>query len=420
MSAERNMRYVLLFLFSVQLFAVDASLKIEKDVESRARISIIDASGTVAATGDKFFATLLSDLKISGHFLPENTRHRGRFGSDTLPPALKSREYVLKYRLSQAGGLKAAIKLYRGSDATLLVTRDYQIGSAAKFPFLAHKIISDINRVLNYPSVNWLNRYVVFSRYTGAKRSIIILADYTMQYQKAVIRGGLNLFPKWADAQQRSFYYTSFNGVIPTLYRLNIYSGSKTKITSSQGMLVCSDVSRDGSRILLTMAPDAQPDIYEMSVASRSARRITRFAGIDVGGKYLGGEGSIVFVSNRLGYANIFKKSIGSSAVTQLVYRGRNNNAVDANGKRVVYASRETHNSFGLNAFNLYLTDAGSSFTRPLTTTGVNQFPRFSTNGNVILYVKQYQNRSSVGYINLTSNQSLLFPLGGKVQSIDW
>jgi len=414
------MRYLIVLLFAFQLYAADATMKIEKDVESRARIAIVDTSGAAAGIGEKFFSTLVSDLKISGHFLPEDTHHRGSMLGDTIAPSLKSKDYVLKYALTQSGGLSAVIKLYNASDATLIASKDYAINSSAKFPFLAHKIVSDVNRILKYPEVNWLNRYVIFSRYTGAKRSIIVLADYTMQYQKVVIKGGLNLFPKWADAQQKSFYYTSFNGVIPTLYRLNIYNGSKTRITSSQGMLVCTDVSRDGGRILLTMAPNAQPDIYEMSVGSRSTRRITRFAGIDVGGKYLGGERSIVFVSNRLGYANIFKKAIGSNAVSQIVYRGRNNNAVDANGNKVVYSSRESHNSFGLNNFNLYLTNANGSGTRPLTTTGVNQFPRFSTNGNAILYVKQYQNRSSVGYINLTSNQTLLFPLGGKVQSIDW
>jgi len=414
------MKYIIILLITFQLFAVDANLKIEKDVESRARIALVDASGFSGGLGERFFSTLISDLKISGHFLPDSRHYTGSMMGSTVAPSLKSRDYVLKYSIDQTAGLKAVIKLFRASDATLLASKDYAINSAAKYPFVAHKIVSDINAILKYPDLSWLNRYVVFSRYTGAKKSIIVLADYTMQYQKIVIRGGLNLFPKWADAQQKSFYYTSFNGAIPTLYRLNIYNGSKSRITSSQGMLVCSDVSRSGGKILLTMAPNAQPDIYEMNVASRSARRITSFSGIDVGGKYLGGERSIVFVSNRLGYANIFKKAIGSNAVSQIVYRGRNNNAVDANGNKVVYSSRESHNSFGLNAFNLYLTNANGSGTRPLTTTGVNQFPRFSTNGSVILYVKQYQNRSSVGYINLTSNQSLLFPLGGKVQSIDW
>ncbi len=405
---------------TLPLFAVDANLKIEKDVEQRGRISLIDGSAAQTNVGEKFFSTLLSDLKISGHFLPDATHHRSSFKSHSIAPSLKSKDYILKYTLSQSGGLRASIKLFNASNATLLASKDYAIGSVSKYPFLAHKIVSEINAILKYPEINWLNRYVIFSRYTRAKQSVIVLADYTMQYQKTVIKGGLNLFPKWADAQQKSFYYTSFSGVLPTLYRLNIYTGAKMKITSSEGMLVCTDVSQNGSKLLLTMAPNAQPDIYEMQVASRSARRITSFDGIDVGGKYLGSERDIVFVSNRLGYANIFKQRIGSSAVSQLVFRGRNNNAVDANGNRVVYASRESHNSFGLNAFNLYLTNVNGSGTQPLTTTGTNQFPRFSTNGDIILYVKQYQNRSSVGYINLASKQTLLFPLGGKVQSIDW
>ncbi len=414
------MKFLLLCIVTIQLFAVDATLKIEKDVEHRARISLVDGSGVSADIGQKFFSTLLSDLRISGHFLPDPKHHRGSLQSSTIDPSLKSKDYILKYSLSQTGGLKATIKLFNVSDATLIASKDYGIASAKKYPFIAHKIVSDINAILKYPDVSWLNRYVIFSRYTVAKKSVIILADYTMQYQKTVISGGLNLFPKWADTQQKSFYYTSFNDFIPTLYRLNIYNGAKTKIISSEGMLVCTDVSQNGSKLLLTMAPNAQPDIYEMQVSSRSRRHIAGFDGIDVGGKYLGGEQKIVFVSNRLGYANIFKQSIGSSAVSQLVFRGKNNNAVDAHGNQVVYASRESHNSFGLNAFNLYLTNSNGSSPRPLTTTGVNQFPRFSTNGNVILYVKQYKNRSSVGYINLLSNKSLLFPLGGKVQSIDW
>jgi TolB protein len=121
-----------------------------------------------------------------------------------------------------------------------------------------------------------------------------------------------------------------------------------------------------------------------------------------------------------MGYPNIFTKTISGSAVTQLVFRGKNNNAVDAYDNRIVYSSRESHNDYGQNTFNLYLTHTNDSSTRPLTSRGVNQFPRFSIDGSTILYIKQYQNRSSVGYINLISNQNLLFPLGGKVQSIDW
>ena len=412
------MRYLLLLLLSLNLFAVDATLRIEKDVEHRSRIALVDASPSVNA---KFFKILLSDFKISGHFLADSKHNRGDLNSQFIAPALKSKEYVLRYALTQSSGTKLMIRLLKASDGTQVFKKSYSIPTTSKAPFLAHKAVYDINKVLKYPDISWINRYVVFSRYTTPRQSEIILADYTFNYKKVVIRGGLNLFPKWADANQKSFYYTSYAGVIPTLYKLNIYSGSKQRIISSEGMLVCSDVNKNGSKLLLTMAPQGQADIYEVSSSGGSKKRITSFNGIDVSGKYVDNESRIVFVSNRLGYANVFKKSINGSGVSQVVYHGRNNNAVDAHGSKIVYSSRESQNSFGNNTFNLYLTSSRGSGTRPLTTTGTNQFPRFSTDGSIIQYIKHRGSGSSIGYTNLTSQQSLLFPLGGrKIQSIDW
>ncbi len=412
------MKILLFFLLGLHLFAVDATLKIQKDVEQRSRIALIDASPIANA---KFFKILLSDLKISGHFLADTTHNKGDLNSNYLLPALKSKEYILKYALTQETGSKLIIRLLKASDSTEVFKKTYAIPTKNKIPFLAHKAISDINNILKYPDISWINRYVIFSRYTTAKHSEILLADYTFNYKKVIIKGGLNLFPKWADKEQKSFYYSSYSGLMPTLYRINIYTGAKQLVTKSEGMLVCSDVSKNGSKLLLTMAPEGQADIYEFNVVSKLKTRITNFNGIDVNGKYIDDESRIVFVSNRLGYANVFKKHIHSGAVSQVVYHGRNNNAVDAHGNKIVYSSRESKKTFGSNTFNLYLTSSYGSGTRPLTTTGANQFPRFSSDGSVVQFIKHRGRGSSIGYINLQSHQSQLFPLSGrKIQSIDW
>jgi len=412
------LRVLFILLLSLNLYAVDATLKIEKDVEQRARIALVDAS---PVENKSFFKTLISDLKISGHFLADGTHHKGDVNSDFILPALKGREYVLKYTLTQQTGTKLIIRLLNTSDAKEVFRKTYTIPSKSKTPFLAHKAVSDINNVLKYPDISWINRYVIFTRYTTPRQSEIVLADYTFTYKKVIIKGGLNLFPKWADKEQKSFYYSAYSGIIPVLNKINIYTGSKQKIVSSEGMLVCSDVSKDGTKILLTMAPNGQADIYEFNVATKAKTRITKFNGIDVNGKYIDDESRIVFVSNRLGYANVFKKEIHSGAVSQVVYHGRNNNAVDAYENNIVYSSRESKNRFGSNTFNLYLTSSRGSGTRPLTTTGTNQFPRFSTDGSVVQFIKHSGRGSSIGYTNLRSHQSLLFPLSGrKIQSIDW
>ncbi|MDQ7085013.1 MAG: hypothetical protein Q9M36_08790 [Sulfurovum sp.] len=65
---------LILSVTTTTLFAVDATLKISKDVEQRTRIAVIDGS---AGSSQKFFKILLADLKISGHFLADTTHHVG-------------------------------------------------------------------------------------------------------------------------------------------------------------------------------------------------------------------------------------------------------------------------------------------------------------------------------------------------------
>ena len=191
-------------------------------------------------------------------------------------------------------------------------------------------------------------------------------------------------------------------------------SGNREKIISSEGMLVCSDVSRDGSRLLLTMAPNGQPDIYEYSVGG-TANKITNFRGIDVNGKYIGDESRIVFVSNRMGRPNIYSKSIGSSSVSKVRQYGNNNSSCDAFDQYILYSVKEG------GATNIYLGSAYSSYIRPLTSNGSNQLPRFSNNGKVVLYIKQNRGKNSIGYMNLATKESSLYPMiNGQIQSIDW
>jgi len=124
-----------------------------------------------------------------------------------------------------------------------------------------------------------------------------------------MISGGLNIFPKWANDEQTAFFYTSYASGEPTLYKVDVYSGSKQKIASSSGMIVCSDVSKDGSKLLVTMAPNDQPDIYLLDINSGSKKRLTTFGGIDVGGNFVDNGARVVFVSSRLiGCLTIFIK----------------------------------------------------------------------------------------------------------------
>ena len=410
------MRYLLFFLLTLNLFSFDAVLDIEKDVDSKATLSLVEDTATAGSTVNhsKMFQILVNDLQMSGHFIVDKQLRRGDFNDPMVPVELHDRQYILRYRYGTTG-TTLNLKLIRVADGAMVYQNNYSVNAMARYPFLSHNGIVEINKVLGYEDISWMKRNILFSKYIGSSKSEIWIADYTLNFASVIVRGGLNLFPKWANANQSAFYYTSYNNLLPTLYRVEMSTGARKKVISSQGMLVASDVSADGSRVLLTMAPNGQPDIYELNVLNGSKQRLTTFSGIDVNGKYIGDESQIVFVSNRIGRANIYMKSIGSRSVSRVAHYGNDNSSCDAFGQNILYSVKEGGST------NIYLGTINSSYVRPLTSNGRNVLPRFSTNGKVILYIKQNGGRNSIGYMNLATKQSALFSMiSGKIQSIDW
>jgi len=410
------LRYILFFLLTLNLYSFDAVLSIEKDVESKATLSLLEdtSSAGSSANHSKLFKLLLTDLKMSGHFVVDTQLRRVPFDDALLPVELHDREYLLKYAYARSG-TQLKVKLVRTADSTVMFQNDYSVNVSARYPFLAHNAIVGINKALGYEDISWMRRNILFSKYTSSGKSEIWIADYTLSFSSLLVRGGLNLFPKWANVNQSAFYYTSYNDTLPTLYKVSMSTGKRQRVISSQGMLVASDVSADGSKILLTMAPNGQPDIYEYNIRNGSKKRLTTFRGIDVNGKYLGDESRIAFVSDRIGRANIYTKSIGSRSVSRAAHYGNDNSSCDASGQYLLYSVREGGST------NIYLGSANSSYVRPLTSSGKNRLPRFSTDGKVILYIKKNGGRNLIGYMNLATKQSALFKMqSGKIQSIDW
>ncbi|MFW6307731.1 MAG: Tol-Pal system protein TolB, partial [Campylobacterales bacterium] len=298
---------------------------------------------------------------------------------------------------------------------------EYSVQESARYPFLAHRVAIAVNSYIGAPTVDWMGKFVVLAKRKDQKQSDIVISDYTLTYQKTLIEGGVNIFPKWADDSQKEIYFTTLDRK-PTLYKLNIYTGKREKILDSQGMIVCSDVNAKGDKLLLTMAKyDDQTDLFLYDIPTGGLKRVTDFPGIDVGGNFIDDDTRAAFVSDRLGNPNIFAVDFDSQRVEQMVYHGKNNVSLSAHKNYIAYSSRESNNEFGRNTFNLYLISTQSSFIRRLTAEGVNEFPRFSSDGDSVLFIKNLQHESALGIIRLNYNKSFIFPLeSGEIQSIDW
>jgi len=416
---------VLLLCFNT-LFAVDAQLEIVKEGRKLPKIMVSISANTMNDPLAKKVQSLVEkDLNVSGHFDVIKTTQSVDYNSTPDMLALSNQGIDLflniDTNISSFAGFTVLTKLYDVNLKSLVESKTYTTSKKERYPFLAHRTAISVNKYLNAPSIEWMDKFVIFSQYQDAKKADIIIADYTLTYQLPIIIGGLNIFPKWADEKQQSFYYTTYDKGLPTLIKSNIYTRKREVIMKSEGMVVCSDVSDDGKKLLITASPEFQPDIYLYDTLRKSKVRLTTYKGIDVGAHFIEDDSKIVFVSDRLKYPNIFSKKIGQRGVQRLVYHGGNNSSVASYKDYVVYTSRDGINEFGSQTFNLYLMSTKSDYLKRLTSNGSNQFPKFSQDGESIIFLKTANNRSSIGIIRLNHSKSFLFPLAnGKIQSIDW
>jgi len=291
----------------------------------------------------------------------------------------------------------------------------YKSNTYAYFPFLVHKAVYDINEYFGLPQAKFLIRKVIFSMLTAPKQANIYLSDYTLSYRRRIISGGLNIFPKWADEKQNVIYYTKL-GRLPTLYKLNLRTGKKVKMLTSQGLLIVSDVKKD--KLLLTLAPTGEPDVYEYNLKNKKLTKITKYKGIDVNGKFWGE--NIVFVSDRYGMPMVFSKNIQNNTIQRVLYHGKNQVGVDAYKNYLVISTRETDNAFSKNTFNLFLVNKNDDSLKRLTFKGQNSYPNFSVDGNSIMFIKRENFYSKIGIIRLNENKVFYYPLPKILQSFDW
>jgi len=416
------LKFFLTLVMAISLsFGADATIEVIKKVETLPSLAIEDSSISYDDTFKlRFFKSLVADMNVISLFNVDRHHRLTHYNDTKVIVENKDMSYVLRYKMFEDdnGALNVNMKLIQ--DDENVFSKNYKVNKKDIYMFVSHAIAYDINDFMGAPSVAWMKRKVIFSRVVAPRQSEIIIADYTLSYQHSIIKGGFNVFPKWANKAQNTFYYTSLSAKVPTLKHVDLGTGKVKTIMTSDGMMICSDVSDDGNTLLLTMARSGQPDIYSYNIKTKKLVRETKYGGIDVNAQFRD-RNSIVFISNRLGYPNVFSKKLGSKEVEQMIYYGRSNSACSAHGEYIVYKARETSNAFSKNTFNLHLISTKTDFIRRLTATGVNEFPRFSKDGDAIIFIKNYKSQSSIGIIRLNHNKNYLFPLkSGRVQAMDW
>lgn len=415
------MKSIFFILFcTISLFAIDANMEIIKNASQLPTINVIKSSESSADTiANKLVDLVKKDIEVSCHFKIIDSNISLSIPYNIYPNMIdKSSELTLVLQTTiKQNEIELGIKLYDMVAKKLVLNNTMSTNKLDRFPFLAHKTAIIINDFIKAPNISWMDRFVIFSRYVSPKETEIVVADYTLNYQKVVVKGGLNIFPKWVNSKQEAFYYSTFKAY-PTLMKFNLVDKSQEIIASSDGMIVCSDISNDGSKLLLTMAPNTQSDIYLYDLGQKQKTRLTTYSGIDVGAHFIDDETKFAFISDRLKTPSIFIQNISQTqSVSKIGGTGKNTSSFSSYKDFIAYSSKES----GDKDFNIYLVATQSNYKKQLTINGKNEFPRFSQGGEAILFIKKNQNQSMTGIYRVGYDQSFFFPSKvGALQSIDW
>lgn len=401
------------FLMLQIVLGADAKLEIIKGHKKAPTIMIHIGLSDLE---QKISKLLIKDLEISGNFsVSSQDKGRQENPSYIFYQAKNIDLFAFVFQESEGFGLE----LFDVNSKKKVLQRNFKMPKK-EYPFVAHKMANAINQYLQAPSIEWMERKIVLSKLIAPSKSVIIVADYTLSFQENIIDDGLNIFPKWADKEQTSIFFTKYLDR-PTILKYDLKKKKFEKILSSQGIAVVSDVSDDYQKILVSMSPINQADVYLYDLVAKNLKRLTKYPGIDVGANFVEKKKKIIFISDRLGYPNVFSMNFDGSGVEQAVFHGRNNSSTASNGEYVAYSSREEKNEFGTSIFNLYLIGLDGSAVRRLTTNGANQAPRFSQDGENIMFLKNTDSQSALGIVRLRYNKTFLFPISKvKIQSFDW
>jgi TolB protein len=173
--------FLLISLIFSSVFAqVDANLEIIKKANSLPKILVSVASNaSEIETLNKVKKSLVEDLGVSGHFELATAGSQARYEDIPDIISLSNQGVSLFLNLSaqkeSSGAYTLMIKLYDINARALILEKNFTTSQEDRYVFLAHKAAISINDFFKAPSIDWMDKFVVFSVYKGSGKADIMI-----------------------------------------------------------------------------------------------------------------------------------------------------------------------------------------------------------------------------------------------------
>lgn len=210
--------------------------------------------------------------------------------------------------------------------------------------------------------------------------------------------------------------YVTFEGNRSQIVRQNIQTGKRSLVTKQPGINSAPAWSPNGQRIAMVLSKDGNPEIYFKDLRSGQLTRVTNHAGIDTEPAWSADGQSIYFTSNRNGSPQLYRISLNGGQVTRITNAGSYSAgaAISPDGQQIAI-SRSNRGQFIVGTVN---TRSGQF--RGVSRGFVDETPRFSPNGKMLIFTSVQNNKAVLKMVNVDGSGENVLSVSGQIRDPDW
>jgi TolB protein len=382
------------------LFAAPAAALVDIDVTrgniEPLPIAIPDfiGSGQDAQLGSEVAAVVTADLKRSGLFAPIDpaTFTQKNIGPNDTPrfadwTVLAAQALVTGGMTRQADGrLRAEFHLWDVFAGQQMAGQQF-FTSPDNWRRVAHIIADAIYERLTGEKGYFDTRVVVVDESGPKDKRVKRLA--IMDQDGANVRylthgTDIELTPRFSPSSQEITYMAYAGTSQPKVNLMNVETQQREQVGDFPGMTFAPRFSPDGQKVIMSLQPGTNANIFTMDLRSRRATRLTDDAAIDTSPSYSPDGQQIVFESDRGGEPQLYVMNADGSNPHRISFgKGSYGTPVwSPRGDLIAFTRRNA----GLFAIGVIRPDGSGE--RILTEGFHNEGPTWAPNGRVIMFFR--------------------------------